>query len=113
MIPSFVYNPYPIEPIFLQPQFTRYHHAHRSPLNSEKLNLEAGQIRYDLFKLYEKINNLIINTNNAFTELGEFSDATPSILWDDGIASPVPNLSELGKRLEMLGRRLEIIEKGL
>lgn len=43
---------------FYQPQMTRYHHAFRSPISSQKLNLVYGQLSFDIKKLYAKVYHL-------------------------------------------------------
>lgn len=98
---------YSTEDIFIQPQLTRYHHKHRSPMDSEKLNLELTQTRYDIFKLYELMSVLESNLVSYFSIIEEASSGVPAAL------GQFTGLNDLNTRLQRLADRIETLEKGL
>ena len=103
--------------VFLQPQLQRYHHPFRSPMNSEIMNLEINQLRYDVLKLYDKINTLQTSMQSYFSVLVNgsgndvysmvFAGATPSSNY--GIVS----INVITQALEAMSERLFILEKRL
>jgi hypothetical protein len=98
---------YQTEDIFYQPQLTRYHHAHRSPRNTERMNLEINQLRYDVFKLYEFISNVDSNLVSYFRSIENAESGVPAAL------GTVTGLDDLNMTVQRLANRIEILEKGL
>jgi hypothetical protein len=105
--------------IIIQPQFSRHHHAFRSPMGSEILNLEMSQFRFDITKIYrtfsditkklqEKMNFLYNNTSNL-------EDATASKV-KNSIATTtafhIESIESIVNKLEKLKYRLDILERG-
>lgn len=70
------------EDVYLQPQLTRYHHAYRSPRNSERFNLESEQLRYDIMGISKQTDDLAANVTSTFTDIhdGSFNQVK---LFDD------------------------------
>lgn len=103
--------------VFLQPQLIRRHHAFRSPLVSETLNLEVNQLRYDILKLYDRISNLQTTMASYFGVMvnGSGSDVY-SMVWDSATPNSnyaVSSLAVIAQALEGMSARLLILEKGL
>jgi hypothetical protein len=108
---------YETSDIFFQPQLTRYHHAFRSPMQSESVNLEINQLRFDILKMYERLNDLQANMVDYLKALVDgsgvdtyemvFESATPSSNY------AVVSLTVITQALEAMSDRLLILEKGL
>lgn len=98
------------EKAFYQPTFTRYRYALRSPLNSERLNSQYQQFRYDVGRLYQK-------TDSSNTNLDGYLDASYNGLSENisinDVIGTLPGLEKLASRLQGYSDRLEILEKGL
>jgi len=101
---------------FYQPNYTRSRSALRSPLNSERWNLEMGLFLYDVSRLYTKLatSSDTLETNfatvvNGFSESSSINwseDATPEAI----VASGLEALAEI---LKGYRNRLDVLEKGL
>lgn len=98
---------YITEDVFRQPQFTRYHHSFRSPINSERMNLELSQLRYDIFKLYEFISNIESNLTSHFKNIQTAEGQIPDAL------GSITGLDDLNVAVQRLANRIEILEKDL
>lgn len=98
---------YATEDIFHQPQLTRHHHPFRSPMNSEKMNLELSQLRYDIFKLYQLISSIDSNLISYFKNIQTPEDQIPSAL------GSLTGLDDCNMVVQRLADRIEILEKGL
>lgn len=101
----------------VQPQFVRHHHAYRSAMSSEIINLEISQFRFDLAKIYKKSSDIIsdleqkMNTlyfNTSTLEAYSFYRAS-----DESSGSFILNsLDSVTSKLEVLKNRLDKLEKG-
>lgn len=106
-----------LKDIIVQPQFTRHHHAYRSPMSSEIINLEISQFRFDLAKTYKKASDIIID----FEQKMSFLYATNSSLTgctfyrasDESSGNFITNsIDEITNKIEVLKNRLHRLEKG-
>lgn len=110
MLPS-IHPEYHTSEDFQQPQLTKYHHAFRSPMSTEKMNLEANQLRYDIFKLRERLNNIQSNTEDSFSVVIDGSDLDTYLY--SATPTSIQSVEGLVQILNGLSHRLEILEKGL
>lgn len=99
----------------VQPQFTRMRHSYRSPLSSEKINLEANQFSFDIYNLYQKSNIVegkIGVANKALFSNGLSLDAIGiEISWS--VSDFQLGINQIASRLEKMNQRLEVLQKGL
>ncbi len=92
----------------IQPQFTRYHHAYRSPRSSERLNLEMSQFAYDVNKLYQLVEELQTEMLESFDTIVDLDPSNvPSAM------NITMTIEDLNEQLRSISDRLEILEKGL
>jgi len=64
---------------FYQPQYTRYHHPFRAPINSAKLNLGTQQFTFDIYKLYARAVNMSKMLPALFKALTSTSSSSVAI----------------------------------
>lgn len=85
-----------------QPNFVRWRHSFRSPRSSYKFNEEASAFLYDVFHLYNKYQNIVEKTDNAF-----------KTLWNGGSAGTYPllGLDHLIYRVDKLRARIKNLEQ--
>ena len=113
---SFLAQLHSTETVFYQPNYSRSRHALRSPLNSERLNLEDNQFAFDIAKLYENIALLEAKIEQDLTIINS-GDSTVYNVTMSGDATPtavtIKSLNSITRRVEALSKRLEVLEKGL
>ena len=117
-LPSFLIR-HELDTVFTQPQLTRYHHPYRAPINSERLNLEVGQMRYDFYMLYAQFTAIItiLEANFSIIDNGSGVDIY-SVSWSS-MATPTPtntlitSLQTISQSIERMSKRLSILEEGL
>ena len=103
--------------IIVQPQMTRHHHAYRSPMSSEILNLEISQFRFDIAKIYKKAGDLISDLEQKMSALHSDSytlEGSTFYRWLDETSGNfvVKSVDNIINQLEVLKNRIEILEKG-
>lgn len=101
----------------IQPQFVRHHHAYRSPMSSEIINLEINQFRFDLAKIYKKASDIIYDLetkmNILYSNINTLEGYTFYRASDESSGSFVTNsLDNVANKLEVLKNRLDRLEKG-
>lgn len=100
-----------------QPHMVRYHHAYRSPINSERFNLQQQAFAYDIFKLYGKTDTLKTKVDTQTETL--FDDGigiTGSWSWKNSdltVLSPmtIQSLNGLMGKLKLIEQRTKVLEQ--
>lgn len=104
----------------LQPQFIRTHHSFRSPMDSEDLNLEINQFRFDLVFLYKAFGDLLKTLEEKMAVLHSDIYTLPnslSIKVNEAIQTQLSfvfnSMNSISTKLEKIQYRIDILEKGL
>lgn len=96
----------------IQPNFNRYHHAHRSPMSTEKLNLEAQQFKYEVYQLYKIMDIIESSLNLSLTE--NFSGCVLDHKFNaEATVTSITGLDDIIVRVNNMERRLINLERGL
>lgn len=106
----FLYSKYNKRNIFSQPQFTIRNHRFRGPRESEKINLEIGQLVFSVRKLYEDLGGFFddfkesISTcisGKVFVDI-DYDSEDASMPGLDGLVADLYSLESRIERLERL-----------
>lgn len=113
---SFIGKYHSNEKVFYQPNVMRLRAPLRSPMNSERLNLEAGQFRYDIFNLYQQNDSAQTKLDSNLSMIND-GDSSVYQITKANVATPtaitIKSLASLAAKFDTLNRRMEILEKGL
>lgn len=102
--------------VVYQPHLIRYHHSFRSPMNSERMNLEQQIFLYDITKLNEKAFTFEVALNSQLATLFDNSTLLSgyTITWADTTTmNPVyySNIEDISVVLSSYIKRLETLEQ--
>lgn len=112
---------------FVQPQFTRLRHRYRGPRESWKINLEHGQMSYQIYKLYEKAGTIRTKylDNVELLESGDEAivEGYPGLMPSNTLEpsntlhpqDPIPHIQIFGldtltERIQRLQQRIRFLE---
>lgn len=92
-----------------QPQLTRWRHPFRGVRSSERINQEANQIQYDIYRLNQRSSDLNATIKDFTDKLlngFDYSDSITSNVLDTNM----PGIDELSTSVEMLRNRIRGLE---
>lgn len=99
-----------------QPHLIRYHHAYRSPMNSQRLNLQQNSLAYDIMKLNQK---MITFESKLDTQMTNWFDNSTTLIgytmtwWDTTTVNPpsYSNVEDISVILNGYLKRLKTLEQ--
>ena len=100
---------------YYQPNYVRTRHPYRGTRDSEKVNLELGQMRLELYKLYNMIYTSYNNFNAIVSAFYDSSNPIPAEVYGNEVnllvEYSIEGIDNIAKQIAELNGRLTELEK--